>query len=119
MASFLEKNREQRAKVKKELAEGLAIISSQLQALGARKIILFGSYSSGDVHQWSDLDLLVVMPNTKTSKEWLKEIPVKVERPVAADIFPYTPEDFEHMKTTSRFIRHAITTGRVIYERKE
>ncbi|MEN2983656.1 MAG: hypothetical protein ABDH25_01350 [Dictyoglomaceae bacterium] len=36
----------------------------ELKKLGASKIILFGSLAHGDV------DLLVIMPNTKSGKEW-------------------------------------------------
>lgn len=57
--------------MKKSFKEILLLfnILEELKKLGALKIILFGSLIHGDVDVNSDLDLLVIMPNTKSGKE--------------------------------------------------
>ncbi|MCS7202697.1 MAG: nucleotidyltransferase domain-containing protein [Dictyoglomus sp.] len=57
--------------MKKSFKEILLLfnILEELKKLGALKIILFGSLVHGDVDVNSDLDLLVIMPNTKSGKE--------------------------------------------------
>jgi predicted nucleotidyltransferase len=44
-------------------------ITRQLIELGAVKIILFGSLAEGNVDVYSDLDLFVIMPSTKSGDE--------------------------------------------------
>jgi len=37
---------------------------------------------------------------------------------VAVDILVYTPEEFEKMKGSNQFIRHALKNGRIQYEKQ-
>ncbi|MCX7668103.1 MAG: nucleotidyltransferase domain-containing protein [Atribacterota bacterium] len=57
-----------------KLQEALKRIIIQLREWGALKVILFGSPARGIVDSQSDLDLLVIMPPSKTSKEWMDQI---------------------------------------------
>lgn len=117
MEITLEKIRERKEKRRKSLEENLERIKTQLQDMGALKIILFGSFASGDINSFSDLDILVVMPSTKTGKEWRGKIYAEVDRDVDCDILAYTNEELEENIPVSRFLRHALKTGRIIYER--
>lgn len=117
MAITLEKLQTQRAVRKKQLEQALEKIVQNLKDMGALKIIVFGSYVSGVIRRWSDLDILVVMPPTKSGKEWFREIYDKVDVDVAADILPFTEEELETKIEISSFIRYAIKTGRIIYEK--
>ena len=65
----------------------------------------------------SDLDIIAVMPPSMTGKEWMMKIYAEVDRDVDCDILAYTEEELEHLLPVSRFLRHAMKTGRVIYER--
>ena len=56
------------------LERELRKISRQLRAMGALKIIVFGSFAEGDIRRSSDLDLLVVMPSQMSGKEWMGKI---------------------------------------------
>ncbi|MBI4442532.1 MAG: nucleotidyltransferase domain-containing protein [Acidobacteria bacterium] len=79
------------------------------------KIILFGSYARGDADEYSDLDLILVKKTTKRFVERLVEVPLL---PVHADVFVYTPEEFEQMKEDENpFIMSALESARVLYER--
>jgi len=79
------------------------------------KIILFGSYARGDTDEYSDLDLILIKNTTKRFVERLVEVPLL---PVHADVFVYTPEEFEQMRENENpFILSAIESAKVIYER--
>jgi len=117
MTITLEKLRSQKEARKKQLDHAFGEIIRQLKEMGALKVIAFGSYVSGSIRRWSDLDLLVVMPSTKSGKEWFNEIYDRVEREVAADILPFTEGELKQKIETSSFIRHALRTGKVVYEK--
>lgn len=102
---------------KKALEKDLRRIKKQLRDMGAQRIILFGSYAQGHVRSWSDLDIICVMPPTRSGREWMKKIYDEIEREVDCDILAYTSEELEMTVPVSRFLRHALKTGRVIYER--
>ena len=106
--------KKERRKIK--LQRSLDSIVSQLKSLGALKIILFGSFAKGDIDVNTDLDLFVIMPSTKTGKEWLDIIYEKVERNVAADIIVYNLEEFKENLPKSIFLR-TISEGVLVYEK--
>ncbi len=112
-----EKLQTQRAIRRKQLEYALEEIIRKLKEMGALEIIVFGSYVSDTIRRWSDLDVLAVMPSTKSGKEWLKEIYDKVDVGVAADILPFTEEELKIKTETSSFVRYALKTGRVVYEK--
>ena len=79
------------------------------------KIILFGSYARGDTDEYSDLDLILIKRTSKRFVERLVEVPLL---PVHADVFVYTPEEFEEMRENENpFILSALESAKVIYER--
>ena len=117
MEITLEKIRARKEKRRKAIARNLEKIERQLVGMGVLRIVLFGSYASGNTRSWSDLDIIAVMPSTRTGKEWMKKIYDEVDRDVACDILAYTNEELQNTIPVSRFLRHALKTGRVIYER--
>jgi predicted nucleotidyltransferase len=100
------------------LERELSKISRQLRAMGALKIIVFGSFAEGDVRRSSDLDLLVIMPSRMSGKEWIAKIYEEVDREADSDILAFTAEELERALPLSRFLRHALATGKVIYEKQ-
>lgn len=102
---------------KKALEKALEKIIKQLEEMGALSIILFGSYAHGRIRSWSDLDILAIMPSTSTGKEWMKKIYDEIDREVDCDILAYTDEELEKTIPVSRFLRHALKTGKVVYEK--
>jgi predicted nucleotidyltransferase len=117
MAITLERLRSQRAERKRQLENALEEIVQKLKDVGALKIVVFGSYVSGIIRRWSDLDIIVLMPPTMNGKEWFKEIYDKIDARVAADILPFTERELKAKIETSSFIRYALKTGKVIYEK--
>ena len=70
MVSSLEEIKSRKRRRKKDLEKALEEIKKQLITMGAIKIILFGSLAKNNIRSWSDLDILCVMPATKTGKKW-------------------------------------------------
>ncbi|HCW51436.1 MAG TPA: hypothetical protein DGR79_05150 [Clostridiales bacterium] len=89
----------------------------QLGALGALKVILFGSLAAGETDTTSDVDLLVIMPNTRTSKEWRRTVYERVAPEVATDLLVFCEEDWERELPVSSLLRHITSHGRVVYEK--
>ena len=98
------------------LERELKKITEQLVNMGAQKILVFGSYAEGNIKSWSDLDIIAVMPSTRTGKEWMGKIYDEIDRNVGCDILAYTHEELEKTIPVSRFVRHALENGSVIYE---
>jgi len=78
------------------------------------KILLFGSQAKGNADKYSDFDLIIIKKTSKRFVERMVEVP---PLPVHADIFVYTPEEFEQMKENENpFIMSALESAKVIYE---
>lgn len=90
-------------------------IVSQLRAMGARRIILFGSRARGRPRRGSDIDLLVIMDDGRTFKERMREIYARLETEADVDILAYSPEEFERIRNRS-FFRRILAEGKVLYE---
>jgi len=108
-------NKEKR---RKKLERNLQMIVPQLKKFGALKIILFGSFASGDISLRSDLDLVAVMPASKTGRDWLKEIYQDIKRDVSCDILVFNAKEFEDLKDKRVILRDAIKKGIVVYEKR-
>ena len=109
---------ERREKRRQALEASLLHLVEQLKALGALKVVLFGSLARGDVHRGSDLDIIAVMPSSRSSHDWMNTVYSEVDRGIACDILAYSETDFREMLPTSRFLRHALREGKVLYEAK-
>jgi len=101
---------------KNRLLSSLDFIVDQLKKMGALKIILFGSLMRDEVDINSDLDLFVLMPSTKTGKDWLNIIYDQVERKVASDIILYNEKEFKEELPWNSLLKN-VSKGRVIYEK--
>lgn len=83
------------------------------------RILLFGSRARGDARDWSDVDLLVVMPDGTDRRDAAIEIGVHVgDLPVAKDIIVTTPAHIERRgHVIGTVLRPALREGKVLYER--
>lgn len=80
------------------------------------KIILFGSYIRGDYFPGSDVDVLIIM--TESKKRFLERIPAFYPSsfPCDIDIFPYTREEIDRLMQDSHGLVHrALSEGRQLY----
>ncbi|MBF0461303.1 MAG: nucleotidyltransferase domain-containing protein [Magnetococcales bacterium] len=83
------------------------------------RIILFGSYASGNPTPDSDLDLLVVMPSSLP--RYKRALPIRMlfrPSPCPMDILVYTPEEVDYwLGTANHIITNIMQSGQVLHER--
>ena len=94
----------------------VARIVDQFQPL---RVILFGSYARGDANVNSDVDLLVVLPDTTDKRQ--SAIAIRralADFPVPKDIVVTTPEEIARRgNLIGTLLRPALREGKVLYER--
>jgi predicted nucleotidyltransferase len=85
------------------------------------KLILFGSVAQGDIHEWSDLDLVVIKKTEKPLLERTEEVLRLIRPKVGLDVLVYTPEEVEEMVADRRVfvLDEIIYKGAVAYERRK
>src|SRR2546422_76417 len=77
------------------------------------KLILFGSAAQGELHEWSDLDLVVIKRTDKPLLERIEEVLRLVRPKVGLDVLVYTPEEMEGLVAD----RRGFVVGEVIFKR--
>ena len=81
------------------------------------KIILFGSLVHGEIHKWSDIDLLVIKKTNKRPIERCIDIAKLIHPKLGIDIFVYTPEEYEILlKERFTLLLEIQKKGKIIYE---
>lgn len=83
------------------------------------RIILFGSRARGEAGPWSDLDLLVVLPEVVDKRQATVEIRRALgDLPVAKDVVVTTPAEIARRgQMVDSVLRAALREGKVVYER--
>lgn len=88
------------------------------EAFDPDKIILFGSYAYGTPAEYSDVDLLVIMPFEGHPFDKSMEILDRLDPPFDADVVVRTPDDaVRRYAQCDPLIREALDRGKVLYER--
>lgn len=106
---------ERKRSLQKELDRVLKVIKSQYQP---EKVFLFGSLANGKVHEWSDIDLMIIKKTGRRPVERCLELSRLIQPRVGIDLFIYTPEEFKALKREK--FSHLLTileTGKVLYEK--
>jgi predicted nucleotidyltransferase len=93
------------------------VIDRIVKNINPEKIILFGSYASGNPGEDSDLDILVIkemkMPRYKRSREVKKHLR---GMKIPIDVIVYTKKEVKEWKDTkTAFISQVIKQGKVLY----
>lgn len=104
------------AQDRERLEKEIQRLVEQLKDLGAVKVILFGSLARGQISLFSDIDLLVLFEDGRSSRELTKWVYRKLQASEAIDVLAYNQRSFETMQHRA-FIRHILNEGRVLYER--
>jgi len=82
------------------------------------KVILFGTLAKGLVHEWSDIDLVVVEQTHLPFFQRLKKVRKLLQPRVGMDIMVYTPEEFDQLCADRPFFKEEIVSkGEIVYER--
>jgi uncharacterized protein len=90
-----------------------------IEHLKPQQILLFGSLTNKRLHEWSDVDLVIIqqteLPFFERTKQALKLIRPKV----GVDLLIYTSEEFSLLSKERRFFREEIMAkGKVLYARR-
>ncbi len=97
------------------------IVERVVREFAPLKIGLFGSHARGEAHVESDVDLLVIMPDSWGGSRQ-REAAVAIFRalsdlPVYKDIVVTTPEEIARRgHVVGTVLRQALREGRVLYE---
>ncbi len=85
---------------------------------GVRKVVLCGSLVDGQVGVASDIDLVVVQAARGHFFDRSARILRRLRPRTALDLLVYTPSEFDRMtREGNRFLRHALSRGKVLFER--
>lgn len=104
-----------RAFLERELSRWLPLLIAYEQP---EKIILFGSYCTGQIGEWSDLDLVIIKETEAPFLDRTRRVLELLKPKVGVDVLVYTPAEFERMSRERAFVRQEIVgKGKVIYER--
>lgn len=83
------------------------------------EIVLFGSLADNHVHEWSDIDLLVIKQTDKRPIERTMEVVRLVQPKVGIDLFIYTPAEYDVLlRERYSFLLNILKTGRTVYEKR-
>ncbi len=100
-----------------------AVISTMVDRIVGQfhptRVVLFGSRARGTASDWSDVDLLVVMPDGTDRRQTAIEMHVALgDLPAAKDIVVTTPAHIaQRGHVIGTVLRPALREGTVLYER--
>ena len=107
---------ERKKSLQDELVRIIGVIKTEYRP---EKIILFGSLAGGEMHEWSDIDLLIVKETTKRPIERNIELFRLIQPKVGIDLFIYTPQEYEYLlKEKVSFLLNILKTGKTVYEKR-
>jgi predicted nucleotidyltransferase len=104
--------------LEQELRRILDILIEKYQP---EKLIVFGSVAQGEIHEWSDLDLVVIKQTDKPLLERIEEVLTLARPRIGLDVLVYTPEEVEALVDERRafVLDEIIYKGAVAYEHRK
>jgi predicted nucleotidyltransferase len=92
------------------------------QRIGERfmpeKVILFGSYASGNADKNSDVDLFVIMNFSGRAPQQAYEIRKAIPKSFPLDLIVRRPQEVEQrLEMGDLFIRDILSKGKILYEK--
>lgn len=102
----------------REILDGLERYKGEVVArLAPTKIILFGSFARGDIHEGSDVDLIVVAGWTEGFLDRIKILLELNQFGIPLEPIGYTEEEFHRMEAEGNsFVIEILREGKLIYE---
>lgn len=106
-----------KAAIEDELKRFVSIL---IEDENPEKIIVFGSAATGPIHEWSDIDLIIVKQTDLPFYQRLHSIRALLQPKIGVDILCYTPEEFEYLIQNRLFFQQEVLSkGKVLYERRK
>lgn len=87
----------------------------RLVAIGAKRIVLFGSLARGTVARSSDIDLIVVLDRPGRFMDRLTAVYDALDVDVGVDALVYTSDELRDLAESRPFVRRALREGRVLH----
>ncbi|MDI6641971.1 MAG: nucleotidyltransferase domain-containing protein [Elusimicrobiota bacterium] len=93
------------------------IVQQLKEKYAPEKIILFGSFATGEINDDSDIDLFIVKKEPpKSMIERLHEVEYLIDYKIATDFIVYSPEETEErLKLGDPFVKLIFEEGKVLY----
>jgi len=112
-----EMNKERQSELAKALQEIMRTLTAQYEP---DKVILFGSMPSGDIGDWSDLDLVIIKDTPYPFFQRIKQVALLCRAQIGVDFLVYTPSEFAQMIAEKNpfIVNEVVQKGKVIYERQ-
>lgn len=98
------------------LEQEIPHLVEQLKAMGAGKIILFGSLARGEMSLFSDIDLLVVFDEDRPARELTRDVYRRLQASEGVDILAYSRKALATLQDHP-FLSHILSYGKVLYEK--
>lgn len=98
------------------------VVADLVAAADPLRIILFGSVAEGTAGPDSDIDLLVVLPDSPPAQRWrqVADLHAAVTVPVPVDILVTDPDEIARRAHLSgSMLQAALRDGVVVYERSD
>lgn len=99
-------NIEQREKIYDDINEFAAKLKNKFNCI----VYMFGSFAKGEIHEGSDIDLIVVGDFKERFIERIGKIIEMTDLPIEPLV--YTKEEFEEMKKSNPFIIEVLRTAK-------
>ena len=95
----------------------LDVVEQIAHLFSPHKIILFGSYTYGNPHPESDVDLLVVIDTQLRESLQAIQICQKISYRFGLDLIVYSPERLaERLRLGDSFLQEIVNRGKTLYE---
>jgi len=96
------------------------IVATLIEEYKPEKIILFGSLVTGRIHDWSDIDLLIIKETTTRRVYRRAEALKGTKRNIPMDVIILTPSEVKFLcDENSLFIKYILEKGSVVYEKEK
>ena len=106
-----------RAVLEAELARYVQLLREHY---APQRVVLFGSLTSGEVEEWSDIDLVIIKETDRKFLDRTRDVLQLLRPRVGLDVLVYTPDEFDRMAHERAFVRDEIVgKGTVLYDRGE
>lgn len=96
------------------------IVELIIREYSPQKIILFGSLVTGNIHPYSDIDLVIIKSTTKRFIDRLHEVHLMARPKVGVNFIVYTPSEVQKMLEENRYflVKEILKKGEVLYEKQ-
>jgi predicted nucleotidyltransferase len=94
------------------------IIEQLVRLYKPDKVILFGSLAQGQIHDSSDIDLLVIKDDVpEMGVDRIRQLDRLIKYRLATDFIVYKPDELDRrLKMGDPFVKNILDKGKVLYE---